>query len=44
MIGTLKKIGIVPVVKINRAETAVGLAKALCKGGLPAAEITFRTR
>lgn len=43
MIGTLKKIGIVPVVKINRAETAVGLAKALCKGGLPAAEITFRT-
>lgn len=43
MIETLKKIGIVPVVKINRAETAVGLAKALCKGGLPAAEITFRT-
>lgn len=43
MIETLKKIGIVPVVKTNRAETAVGLAKALSRGGLPAAEITFRT-
>ena len=42
----LKKIGaigIVPVVKIDDAKDAVPLAKALCDGGLPCAEITFRT-
>ena len=39
----LKKIGIVPVVKIDRAEDAVPLARALCAGGLPCAEVTFRT-
>ena len=39
----LSKIGIVPVVKIDRAEDAVPLAKALCAGGLPCAEVTFRT-
>lgn len=46
MLDVLKKIeeiGIVPVVKINRAEDAVPLAKALCEGGLPCAEVTFRT-
>lgn len=37
------KIGIVPVVKIDRAEDALPLAKALCDGGLPCAEVTFRT-
>lgn len=36
-------IGIVPVVKIDNAKHAVPLAKALCEGGLPCAEITFRT-
>ena len=36
-------IGIVPVVKIDDAEKAVPLAKAMIKGGLPVAEITFRT-
>ncbi len=43
---TLKKIGlygIVPVVKIDNLEDAIPLARALCKGGLPVAEITFRT-
>ena len=35
--------GIVPVVKIDRAEDAVPLAQALCDGGLPCAEVTFRT-
>ena len=40
---TLKSIGIIPVIKINDAEKAVPLAKALKKGGLPAAEVTFRT-
>ncbi len=39
----LSKIGIVPVVKIDRVEDAIPLAKALCAGGLPCAEVTFRT-
>lgn len=39
----LGRIGIVPVVKIDRAEDALPLAKALCAGGLPCAEVTFRT-
>lgn len=42
----LKKIGlygIVPVVKIDSIDQAIPLARALCKGGLPVAEITFRT-
>ncbi len=38
-----QKIGIIPVVKIERAEDAIPLAKALCEGGLPVAEVTFRT-
>jgi Entner-Doudoroff aldolase len=37
------RFGIIPVVKIDRAEDAVPLAKALCDGGLPVAEVTFRT-
>lgn len=42
----LKKIGlygIVPVIKIEDTKDAIPLANALCKGGLPVAEITFRT-
>jgi 2-dehydro-3-deoxyphosphogluconate aldolase/(4S)-4-hydroxy-2-oxoglutarate aldolase len=39
----LGKIGIVPVVKIDEAEKAVPLARALIAGGIPCAEITFRT-
>jgi 2-dehydro-3-deoxyphosphogluconate aldolase/(4S)-4-hydroxy-2-oxoglutarate aldolase len=35
--------GIVPVIKLNRAEDAVPLCGALGRGGLPVAEITFRT-
>ncbi|MEG0014640.1 MAG: bifunctional 4-hydroxy-2-oxoglutarate aldolase/2-dehydro-3-deoxy-phosphogluconate aldolase [Cellulosilyticaceae bacterium] len=35
--------GIVPVIKFDRVEDALPLAKALCDGGLPVAEITFRT-
>ena len=35
--------GIVPVVKIDDAANAGSLAKALCDGGLPCAEVTFRT-
>jgi 2-dehydro-3-deoxyphosphogluconate aldolase / (4S)-4-hydroxy-2-oxoglutarate aldolase len=41
------EIGIVPVVKIEGgsaiAEKAVGLGKALASGGIPVAEVTFRT-
>ncbi|MDD5483032.1 MAG: bifunctional 4-hydroxy-2-oxoglutarate aldolase/2-dehydro-3-deoxy-phosphogluconate aldolase [Kiritimatiellae bacterium] len=40
---TINEMGIVPVVKIDNAKDAVPLAKALAAGGLPAAEITFRT-
>ena len=36
-------LGILPVIAIEDADKAVPLAKALCEGGLPAAEITFRT-
>lgn len=39
----LAEIGIIPVIKIDNAEKAVPLAKALQNGGLPAAEVTFRT-
>ena len=35
--------GIVPVIKIEDASKAVPLAKALANGGLPLAEVTFRT-
>lgn len=34
---------IVPVVKLDRAADAQPLCEALCAGGLPVAEITFRT-
>ena len=36
-------IGVIPVIAIEDAEKAVPLARALVKGGLPAAEVTFRT-
>jgi len=39
----LGDIGLVPVVKIEDVSRACGLAQALIDGGLPCAEITFRT-
>jgi 2-dehydro-3-deoxyphosphogluconate aldolase / (4S)-4-hydroxy-2-oxoglutarate aldolase len=39
----LHNIGIIPVIKISNAKNTVPLAKTLYAGGLPAAEITFRT-
>jgi len=42
----LKRIGeleIVPVVKIEKPEDALPLGRSLLAGGLPIAEITFRT-
>lgn len=42
-IDQIQKFGVLPVIKIEDAGNAVPLAKALIQGGLPAAEITFRT-
>ena len=39
----IQEIGIVPVVVLDDAKDAAPLAKALCEGGLPCAEVTFRT-
>jgi 2-dehydro-3-deoxyphosphogluconate aldolase/(4S)-4-hydroxy-2-oxoglutarate aldolase len=39
----IRSIGLVPVIKIDKSEQAAPLAKALIDGGLPVAEITFRT-
>lgn len=39
----IQKIGIVPVVVLDDAKDAAPLAKALCEGGLPCAEVTYRT-
>ena len=39
----LAEIGIVPVVALDNAEDAIPLGEALQRGGLPCAEITFRT-
>lgn len=39
----IKETKLVPVVKINDAKDAIPLGKALVAGGLPVAEITFRT-
>ena len=36
-------LGIVPVVKIDDAAKAEKLAEAMIKGGIPCAEVTFRT-
>ena len=38
-----RKIGIIPVVVLESEEQAEPLAEALIRGGLPAAEVTFRT-
>lgn len=40
---TIQKMGVVPVVILNDAKDAAPLAKALVEGGLPCAEVTFRT-
>jgi 2-dehydro-3-deoxyphosphogluconate aldolase/(4S)-4-hydroxy-2-oxoglutarate aldolase len=40
---TIGKIGLMPVIVVEREEDAVPLAEALIEGGLPLAEVTFRT-
>ncbi|MDR2419292.1 MAG: bifunctional 4-hydroxy-2-oxoglutarate aldolase/2-dehydro-3-deoxy-phosphogluconate aldolase [Treponema sp.] len=44
VLEVLGKIGIVPVIKIDDAAKAIPLAKALIAGGIPCAEVTFRTQ
>jgi len=44
LLENLGELGIIPVVKIEHSGQAVALAEALLKGGLPCAEITFRTQ
>ena len=39
----IEELGVVPVVVLEDAKNAAPLAKALCDGGLPCAEVTFRT-
>ena len=43
MMKKLNRIGIVPVVVLESAEDALPLAEQLAAGGLPCAEVTFRT-
>ena len=38
-----EELGVIPVVVLNDAKDALPLAKALVDGGLPCAEVTFRT-
>ena len=40
---TIRDLGILPVLTLERADKAVPLAQALTRGGLPAMEITLRT-
>ncbi len=39
----IRQLGIIPVIVIDRAESALDLGEALIRGGLPCAEVTFRT-
>lgn len=43
IVDQFRKIGIIPVVVLDDAKDALPLAKALSEGGLPCAEVTFRT-
>jgi len=43
ILSKIKSIGVVPVIALSDAEKAVPLAKALADGGIPCAEVTFRT-
>ena len=43
ILQTIANIGIIPVIAIDDAKKAAPLARALAAGGLPAAEVTFRT-
>ena len=44
VLSAIERYGVVPVIAIESADAALGLADALLEGGLPVAEITFRTQ
>lgn len=44
VLRSIEAYGLVPVIKIDNADNAIPLAAALREGGLPVAEITFRTK
>ncbi len=44
IVAKLEQFGVVPVIAIESVEHALPLADALIEGGLPLAEITFRTK
>ena len=39
----IREVGIIPVIKLNAVEDSVPLARSLLEGGIPIAEVTFRT-
>ncbi len=43
LLPQLEEKKLVPVIKIDRTEDAKSIGEALCAGGLPVAEVTFRT-
>lgn len=43
LLARIRAVGVVPVIAIERVDQAVPLADALLEGGLPIAEVTFRT-
>lgn len=43
IIDRISQIGVVPVIRLENAQDAADLAGALTRGGLPCAEVTFRT-
>jgi 2-dehydro-3-deoxyphosphogluconate aldolase/(4S)-4-hydroxy-2-oxoglutarate aldolase len=44
ILDRIRAVGIVPVIKLEKPEDALALGKALVEGGLPIAEVTFRTK
>ncbi|MCR5273442.1 MAG: bifunctional 4-hydroxy-2-oxoglutarate aldolase/2-dehydro-3-deoxy-phosphogluconate aldolase [Lachnospiraceae bacterium] len=44
VMNRIKEMGIIPVVVLEDVNDAKPLAEALCEGGLPCAEVTFRTK
>ncbi len=43
IVDVLKSFGVIPVIAIEQAKDAANLGEALMRGGLPCAEVTFRT-
>ena len=43
ILGRIQKLGIIPVVALDNEKQAEPVGRALCDGGLPCAEVTFRS-